>query len=259
MSWYSFFKYALVRPFVKVAYKARAVGEENIPATGGVIIAGNHTSATETYMIPALIKRQVTYPAKAELFKPGKGLKGIPKSIIAWAVKAVGQVPLDRFGGRAALDGLVPVLEVLRDGGVAGLFPEGTRSVDGRLYKGKTGVARLALAAGVPVVPCAVLNGEESGKLFGAIPMADHPVVRFGKPLDFRAYHGCGDDRAAVRWVTDEIMNAIMELSGQTYVDAYGTSIKYGGMTLEEADARVRPRPGGDPAPAPCRPDAAAS
>lgn len=259
MSWYSFFKLSLVRPFVKVAYKARVEGEENIPATGGAIIACNHTSATETYVLPALIKRQVTYPAKAELFKPGKGIKGIPKSIIAWALKAVGQVPLDRFGGRAALDGLGPVLEVLRAGGVAGLFPEGTRSVDGRLYKGKTGVARLALAAGVPVVPCAILNAEETGKLLGMIPMADHPVVRFGKPLDFSAYHGCSDDRAAVRWVTDEIMNAIMELSGQTYVDVYGTSIKYGGMSMEEADARVRPRPGGGPAPAPCTPDAAAS
>ena len=115
MSWYSFFKLSLVRPFVKVAYKARVEGEENIPATGGAIIACNHTSATETYVLPALIKRQVTYPAKAELFKPGKGIKGIPKSIIAWALKAVGQVPLDRFGGRAALDGLGPVLEVLRD------------------------------------------------------------------------------------------------------------------------------------------------
>jgi len=252
VSWYSFFKYSLVRPFVKVAYHARAEGVENIPASGGAIIACNHTSATETYMMPALIKRQVTYPAKAELFKGGKGIKGIPATVVAWAVKAVGQVPLDRFGGRAALDGLGPVLEVLKAGGIAGLYPEGTRSVDGRLYKGKTGVARLALAAGVPVVPCATINAAVTGKLFGLIPMSDHPVVRFGPPLDFSRYHGCSDDRAVVRWVTDEIMNAIRELSGQVYVDAYGTSIKYGGMTLAEADARVAPRPGGGPAPEPC-------
>ena len=132
----------------------------------------------------------------------------------------------------------------LKDGGIAGIYPEGTRSVDGRLYKGKTGVARLALAANVPVVPCAITHNEITGKLFGAIPMADHPVVTFGRPLDFSRYAGCQDDRAVIRWVTDEIMNAIMELSGQTYVDAYGTSIKYGGMTVEEADARVAARPG---------------
>lgn len=257
MSWYSFLKYSLVRPFVKVAYHAKAEGEENIPATGGAIIACNHTSATETYMMPALIKRQVTYPAKAELFKHRKGIKGIPSNVIAWALKAVGQVPLDRFGGKAALDGLGPVQKVLQDGGLAGLFPEGTRSVDGRLYKGKTGVARLTLAAGVPVVPCAMINAQVTGKLLGAIPMSDHPIVRFGAPLDFSRYHGCQDNRAIVRWVTDEIMNAIMELSGQVYVDAYGTSIKYGGLDLAEADARVRPRPGGGPAPEPCTPPAA--
>ena len=253
MSWYSFFKYSLVRPFVKLAYKAKAVGTENIPSSGGAIIACNHTSATETYMMPALIKRPVTYPAKRELFIPGKGLKGIPQTVIAWAVKAVGQVPLDRTGGRAALDALGPVLQVLKDGGIAGIYPEGTRSVDGRLYKGKTGVARLALAANVPVVPCAITHNEITGKLFGAIPMADHPVVTFGRPLDFSRYAGCQDDRAVIRWVTDEIMNAIMELSGQTYVDAYGTSIKYGGMTVEEADARVAARPGlGLAVPEPC-------
>lgn len=252
MSWYSFLKYSLVRPFVKVAYHARVEGAEFIPTSGGAIIACNHTSATETYMMPALIKRQVTYPAKAELFKGGKGIKGIPATMVAWGVKAVGQVPLDRFGGRAALDGLGPVLDVLKGGGIAGLFPEGTRSVDGRLYKGKTGVARLALAAGVPVVPCAMINAQVTGTLFGLIPMSDHPVVRFGKPLDFDAYHGCQDDRATVRWVTDEIMNAILELSGQVYVDAYGTSIKYGGLSLADADAKVLPRPGGGPAPEPC-------
>ncbi len=252
MSWYSFFKYSLVRPFVKVAYKPTVEGEENIPATGGAILACNHTSATETYMMPALIRRQVTYPAKAELFRPGKGVKGVPQTIIAWAIKAVGQVPLDRSGGRASLDGLGPVLQVLKDGGLAGIFPEGTRSVDGRLYKGKTGVARLALAANVPVIPVAMIDAEVTSKLFGLIPMSDHPVVRFGKPLDFSRYAGCYDDRAVIRWVTDEIMNAIMELSGQSYVDAYGTSLKYGGMTMAEADARAKARPGGGPAPEPC-------
>lgn len=256
MSWYWFLKNGLVRPFVKVAYKPTLEGAENIPATGGVILACNHTSATETYMMPALIKRQVTYPAKAELFRKGKGLKGLPQTIVAWAMTTVGQVPLDRSGGRASLDGLGPVLKVVKDGGVAAIFPEGTRSIDGRLYKGKTGVARLALASGAPVIPVAMVNAQVTGKLFGLIPMSDHPVVRFGKPLEFSAHHGCHDDRATIRWVTDEIMYAIQQLSGQTYVDIYGTSVKYGGVSLDEANARVKERPGGDPEPPPCVPTA---
>ena len=254
MSWYSFLKYGLVRPFVKVAYAPRVVGAENIPETGGVVLACNHTSATETYMMPALIRRQVTYPAKAELFRKGKGVRGLPQTAVAWALGAVGQVPLDRSGGRASLDGLGPVLKVLGDGGVVGIFPEGTRSVDGRLYKGKTGVARLALAANAPVVPVAFINAEVTSKLFGLVPMSRHPEVRFGRPLEFGRYAGCQDDRAVVRWVTDEIMNAIRELSGQIYVDAYGTSVKYGGMSPEDADAKILPRPGGGPAPTPCLP-----
>lgn len=249
MFWYVVLKNGLVRPFVKIAYKPIVEGDENIPDTGGVILACNHTAATETYMMPCLIDRQLTYPAKAELFRKGKGIKGIPQSIVAWAMKAVGQVPLDRSGGRASLDGLGPVLDVLKAGGLAGIYPEGTRSPDGRLYRGKTGVARLALAAGVPVVPVAFINAQNDKKLLGFIPMADHPIIRFGAPLDFSAYHGRQDDRAIVRWVTDEIMDAIWQLSGQQYVDAYGTSVKYGGMSLAEADAKVKERPGGQPAP----------
>lgn len=248
MNLYTFLKTAVVKPFVRTVYKARIEGAEHIPASGGVILASNHVSATETYVMPALVTRQVTFPAKAELFR---GDRGPASKLIAGVLKRIGMVPLDRTGGRAALDGLGPVLQVLRDGGVAGIYPEGTRSVDGRLHKGKTGVARLALAAGVPVVPIAMLNSQVTGHFLG-IPLADHPVVRVGTPLDFSRYTGCQDDRTITRWVTDEIMNAIMELSGQSYVDAYGTSLKYGGMTQAEADARVRPRPGGDPAPEPC-------
>lgn len=253
MSWYSFLKYTIVRPFVKVAYHARVEGEENIPTTGGVILACNHTSATETYLLPALIARQVTYPAKAELFRKGRGVKGIPQNVIAWALKAVGQVPLDRSGGRASADGLGPIMEVLENGGVVGIFPEGTRSPDGRLYKGKTGVARLALATGAPVVPCGSVNAQVTGTFLG-IPMSDHPVVKFGKPLDFSVYQGCEDDRRIARWVTDEVMAGIQALSGQTYVEGYGTSVKSGALTAAEADARVRPRPGGGEAPQPCAP-----
>lgn len=256
LNWYMFLRNTVARPFVKAGYKARIEGAENVPTTGGVVLASNHVAAPETVIMPALMTRKVTFPAKAELFK---GDRGIASKAIAWALKAIGMVPLDRTSGRAALEGLGPVLEVLRGGGMVGIYPEGTRSVDGRLYKGKTGVARLALTAGVPVVPIAMVHAEETGKLFG-IPMVDHPIVRVGKPLDFTAYHGCADDRRVIRWVTDEIMNAIRELSGQAYVDVYGTSIKYGGMTAAEAEARALPRPGGGPAPEPRdRPDGRSS
>ncbi len=250
MSWYEFFKVPF-RAFVRVGYGAKAVGEGNIPSEGPVILAGNHIGAADTFVMPALIRRKVTFPAKAEMFT-GKG--GPVNKLIAWFLTAVGQVPLDRSGGRASADGLGPILQVLQEGGVAGIFPEGTRSPDGRLYKGKTGVARLALASGAPVIPVASRNSQFTGKKLG-IPWADHPVITYGKPLDFSAYAWGVNDRAVLRWVTDEIMAAIQQLTGQVYVDAYATSVKYGGMSEEEAQRRTKSRPGGGPAPVPPQPE----
>lgn len=246
--WYSFFKYALVRPLAKFYFKGRVEGEENIPVTGGVILASNHIGAADTFLMPALIKRPVTFPAKAELFA---GNRGLVSKLLAWFLKAVGQVPLDRTGGRRSLDGLGPILQVLADGGVAGIYPEGTRSPDGKLYKGKTGVARLALAAGVPVVPVAVENTELHKNRLG-IPYANHPMIRFGKPLDFADYAYLAENHNGIRWLTDEVMAAIQEISGQTYVDAYGTSVKSGRLSQEEIASRTLPRPGyGTTPPAP--------
>ena len=246
MGWYEFFKVPF-RALVKYGYRGRTEGEENIPATGPVILAGNHVGAADTFVMPALIRRRVTFPAKAEMFT-GNG--GVVSKAVAWFLKAVGQVPLDRSGGRASADGLGPILEVLAQGGAAGIFPEGTRSPDGRMFKGKTGVARLALESGAVVVPVGVLDTEFTGKRLG-IPWATKPLIRFGKPLDFSAYHGAASDRATLRWVTDEVMAAVQELTGQSYVDAYATSVKYGGMTDEETQRRTKPRPGGGPAPTP--------
>jgi 1-acyl-sn-glycerol-3-phosphate acyltransferase len=241
---YALFKYLFFRPVVTLLYRAKIEGEENIPTSGGVILASNHLSAGETFLIPAVIHRQLVYPAKAELFE---GNRGFASKLVAWFMKAVGQVPLDRSGGRASLDGLGPVIKVLHDGGLVGIYPEGTRSPDGRLYKGKTGVARMALAAGVPVVPVGVLRTEMIKKY--GLPWMDRPVVRVGKPLDFSAYYDQSENRRVLRWVTDEVMNGIRELSGQTYVEAYGTSLKSGSLSEAEAAARIRPRPGGEPAP----------
>ena len=237
---YSLFKNVVFRPVIKYVYRARVDGEENIPATGGVIVASNHLDAGDTIVFPAMIKRQVTFPAKAELFA---GDRGPFSKLVAWFLKAVGQVPLDRSGGRASLDGLGPVLSVLADGGCVGIYPEGTRSPDGRLYKGKTGVARMALAAQVPIVPVAMKDSTISKRL-GVVPWIDHPVVVVGKPLDFSEYYDRVDDPRVLRWVTDQVMAAIQELSGQTYVEAYGTSVKSGSLTKAEADARILERPG---------------
>ncbi|WP_347349533.1 lysophospholipid acyltransferase family protein [Nigerium sp.] len=245
--WYQFFKFALIRPLVTLGYRSRVEGLDNVPRHGGAILASNHISAADTLVMPALMRRRVTFPAKAELFK---GDRGFVSKVIAWFLKAIGQVPLDRSGGRASNEGLGPVLNALEEGHLVGIYPEGTRSPDGRLYKGKTGVARMALAAGVPVIPVAMVDSELDRKVLG-IPWADHPVVRVGEPLDFSRYNGREDERAVTRWVTDEIMTAIQQLGGQTYVDAYGTSVKYGSMTAEEAARRVKERPGdGKPAPA---------
>ncbi|PKQ31320.1 MAG: 1-acyl-sn-glycerol-3-phosphate acyltransferase [Actinobacteria bacterium HGW-Actinobacteria-2] len=237
---YNFFKYLLFRPVVRFLFRGTVEGAENIPQTGGALLASNHIAAGETFITPALIRRPVTFPAKAELFK---GNRGLGSKILAWFMKSIKQVPLDRAGGRVSLEGLGPVLQVLDEGGLVGIYPEGTRSPDGRLYKGHTGVARMALAAGVPVIPVAAFNTGTIKGLFG-IPWINRPRVVIGKPLDFSAYAGQHDDRATLRWVTDEVMASIQELSGQTYVEAYASSVKRGSLSAAEADARVQERPG---------------
>jgi 1-acyl-sn-glycerol-3-phosphate acyltransferase len=237
---YNFFKYGLFRPVVAWLFRARLLGEESIPATGGAILATNHIAVGETYIVPAMITRPLIYPAKAELFK---GDRGPGSAIVAWFLKGVGMVPLDRSGGRVSLSGLEPVLEALANGGLVGIYPEGTRSPDGRLYKGRTGVARMALAAGVPIIPVGVA-GTETVKKLGFLPWIDRPRVVVGKPLDFSDYVGLHDDRETLRWITDEVMAAIQEITGQTYVDVYGSSVKSGALSAAEADARVLERPG---------------
>lgn len=238
--YYQLFKNLLFAPVVRWLFRARIEGAENVPETGGAILASNHIAAGDTFVMPALLRRQVTFPAKAELFV---GNRGLGSKVVAWFVKAVGQVPLDRSGGRVSLEGLSPVLQVLADGGLVGIYPEGTRSPDGRLYKGRTGVARLALAAGVPVIPVAVANTGPVRTRLG-IPWIWKPRVVIGRPHDFGAYAGLAEDRDTLRWVTDEVMADIQQLSGQTYVDAYGTSVKTGSLSAAEAEARVLPRPG---------------
>ncbi len=238
---YWVFKWVAFAPLCRVLYRPTVTGRENIPEHGAAILVSNHISAGDTYLLPAMIKRRLTFPAKAELFE-GRGLKG--RAVGAF-LKGVGQVPMDRTGGRASASAMESVLGVLKRGELLCIFPEGTRSPDGRLYKGKTGVARLVVEAGVPVIPVGMIGTEMVPSKRLRFPTMNRPRIVIGPPLDFSAYAGAGNDRDVLRWITDEIMNAVMELSGQTYVDVYGSAVK-AALTRgqQELPGVVRSRPG---------------
>jgi len=234
---YWLLKWIFIGPLLKAVFRPEASGAENVPDEGPAILACNHLSYTDWLFMPLVIPRRVTFVAKAEYFE-GRGLKGwIQRSFFG----GTGQVPIDRSGGRASEGALRTGLRILGNGQLFGIFPEGTRSHDGRLYRGRTGVARLALEAKVPVIPVGVLRTDEvapPGKIFGKLV---RPVVRFGKPLDFSRYEGMESDRYVLRAITDEIMYEIKRLSEQEYVDMYATRAK------EEAQrAEKEPEPGDD-------------
>jgi 1-acyl-sn-glycerol-3-phosphate acyltransferase len=231
---YWLLKYVILGPLLKLLFRPEVGGLDNVPTAGPVILACNHLSFSDSIFTPLIVKRRVTFVAKAEYFT-GKGIKG-------WLMRqffsGTGTIPVDRSGGKAAQAALNTLLRVLRDGGVAGIYPEGTRSPDGRLYRGKTGVARLALESGALVVPVALLNTDEiqpTGKL---IPKIMRVRLRFGAPLDFSRYAGGKGDRFVERAITDEIMYELMTLSGRQYVDVYAASLKTAVIT---AGAPSRP------------------
>ncbi len=167
-------------------------------------------------------------------------------------MRGIGQLPMDRSGGRASATSMDGVLGVLDGGDLLGIYPEGTRSPDGRLYKGKTGVARLVLKAGVPVIPIGMINTQAVPSGIPKVKTIRRPGIRIGRPLDFSAYAGAGNNRDVLRCVTDEIMDAVMQLTGQTYVDAYGSSVKEALEQGRDFPARVAARPGDGDRPAAC-------
>ena len=184
MFWYRFFKFTIFRPLVKHGWGAVVIGSENYPREGGLIMASNHIGALDSLIIPAMLPRPLTFPAKAELFASGGGAGA---RIVAWFLKTIKMVPMDRSGGRASVDALQQISDLLAEGNAIGIYPEGTRSPDGRLYKGKTGMARIALQNRVPIVPVGI-SGSKSFKGPFGIPWAKRPVVVIGKPLDFSAF-----------------------------------------------------------------------
>lgn len=216
-------KFVLIGPFLRLVWRPWAVGTEHIPLDRAAILASNHLSFCDSFFFPVMLRRKVIFLAKSEYFTT-PGLKG-------WISRAffssVGQVPIDRSDADASRAALRTGLGVLRQGKVLGIYPEGTRSPDGRLYRGKTGVARLALQSGAVVVPCAMVNTDiiqPPGRSFPRL--RPRPGVLIGKPLDFSRFEGMAGDRLVERAITDEIMYALLQLSGQEYVDEYAADVK---------------------------------
>ena len=209
-------------PILKAAYRPWIRGKENIPQSGPAILASNHNAVWDSVFLPMMIDREVVFMGKADYFT-GTGLKG-------WATKefmrAVGTIPVDRSGGRASEAALKAGLKRLGEGELFGIYPEGTRSPDGRLYRGKTGVARLALLSGAPVIPVAMIGTHAAQPIGQKIPSRTKIGMVIGEPLDFSRYKGLDKDRYVLRAITDEIMYNLMLLSGQEYVDLYAADVK---------------------------------
>ncbi|GED88336.1 lysophospholipid acyltransferase family protein [Streptomyces sp. NPDC091412] len=226
---YYLLKYVLLGPLLRLVFRPRIEGLEHVPASGAAIVAGNHLSFSDHFVMPAILKRRITFLAKAEYFT-GPGIKG---RLTAAFFRSAGQIPVDRSGKEAGQAAIREGLGVLSKGELLGIYPEGTRSHDGRLYKGKVGVAVMALRAGVPVVPCAMIGTFEAQPPGKVVPRPHAIEIRFGEPLDFSRYAGLENEKAILRAVTDEIMYAILSLSEQEYVDQYAAVAK-----AEQAEAK---------------------
>jgi 1-acyl-sn-glycerol-3-phosphate acyltransferase len=220
--WYLLFKYVLIGPILRVLGRPSVVGADNIPKTGPVIIAGNHLTVVDSFFLVLLVRRRVTFIAKSEYFT-GRGIKG---AALRWFYSATGQVPVDRRGADASAPALEAAKSVLRQGDIWAVYPEGTRSPDGRLYKGKTGMARVAIETGAPVVPV-VMHGTLGVNPVGSRMWRPGKVrMVVGEPMDFSRYAGGQSNRVIIRAVTDQVMASLADLSGQEYVDLYAAEVK---------------------------------
>lgn len=219
---YWFMKTFVLGPVVKLLFRPWVKGLDNVPAEGAAILASNHLSFSDSIFMPLMVPRPVVFLAKSEYFT-GTGIKG---RLTAAFFRLTNQLPMDRSGGAASAQSLNAGMEVLRNGSLMGIYPEGTRSPDARLYRGKVGVARLALQARVPVIPVAMIGTDKVQPIGKRVPNIRRIGMIFGEPLDFSRYYGMEDDRRIQRSVTDEIMYELMRLSGQEYVDEYAAVVK---------------------------------
>jgi len=219
---YWILKHIVVGPWLRVLFRPWVEGLDNVPDKGAAILASNHLSFSDSFFLPLVVPRPITFLAKSDYFT-GKGIKGFfTKMFFA----GVGQVPVDRSGGRASEAALRTGLRILGEGSLLGIYPEGTRSPNGTLYRGKTGVARMAMEAKVPIIPAAMINTYEIQPPGQVRPSIRRVGIRLGRPLDFSRYEGLENDRFVLRSVTDEVMYELMTLSGQEYVDMYATRAK---------------------------------
>ncbi len=227
-------KTLVLGPILRLLFRPWVEGQENLPTEGAAIFASNHLSFSDSIFLPLVVPRRVTFLAKADYFT-GRGFKG---RATAAFFKGAGQLPVDRSGGMAGEAALRSGMKVLRRGEVLGIYPEGTRSPDGRLYRGRSGVARLALEAGCPVLPVAMIGTDKAQPAGKKVPKIMRIGVRIGKPLDFSRYEGMEENRFVLRSITDEIMYEVMLLSHQEYVDMYATSMKNRLLAAARAKAK---------------------
>ncbi len=215
-------KYVVIGPILKAIFRPWVVGRRNVPSEGAAILASNHLSFVDSIFLPLMIDRPMSFLAKSDYFT-GKGVKG-------WATrmffKASGQLPIDRSGGKASEASLNTGLQVLGRGDLLGIYPEGTRSPDGKLYRGRTGIARMALEAHVPVVPVVMVDTDTMMPIGTRVPRIVRVGVVIGEPLDFSRFAGMEGDRYVLRSITDEIMVALQRLGEQEYQDVYASTVK---------------------------------
>jgi len=219
---YWWVKNGLLGPLVTTVFRPSITGVVNVPREGAAIIVCNHLSFVDSIFLPLAIPRKMTFLAKSDYFT-GKGIRG---AIVKWFMTSAGQLPIDRSGGKASEASLNTGLGVLAEGRVLGIYPEGTRSPDGRGYRGRTGVARMVLEAHVPVIPVAVVGTDEVMPLGAKLPKVKKVSVVIGEPMDFSRFEGLENDRFVLRSITDEIVYRINELSGQEYVDVYASTVR---------------------------------
>lgn len=219
---YLILKNIVLGPILNILFRPWVRGSENVPRKGGAVLASNHLSFVDSIFLPLKVKRPVTFLAKSDYFT-GKGVKG---AVIRWFFKSTGQLPIDRSGGKASEDSLNTGLGVLERQLLLGIYPEGTRSPDGKLYRGRTGIARMILEAQVPVVPVAMIDTDKVQPLGAKYPKIHRVGVKFGQELDFSRFAGMEGERVVLRAVTDQIIYRIKELSGQRYQDVYASTIR---------------------------------
>ena len=219
---YFFLKNFVLGPILQLIFRPWIRGKHHVPKAGGAILASNHLSFSDSIFLPLKVTRPVTFLAKSDYFT-GKGVKG---ALTRWFFKATGQLPIDRSGGKASEDSLNTGLGVLERGLLLGIYPEGTRSPNGKLYRGRTGIARMALESGAPVIPVAMIDTEKVQAIGQSLPRVRRVGVVMGEPLDFSRFAGMEGERAVLRAVTDRIVYEVMRLSGQEYEDVYASTVR---------------------------------